>query len=182
MTNDSAKSGHRPNDKVVSAFNIMVNEINSDGILDHEVRAIETLMANKKQSEYRGQQRIYKIIKHQNCSIDSPHKGFAFVHPWGATIIYSPHGTRLQKMIVIGHELGHIFLEHIGLGDKRGNTSYDRLDPKQEEEAFKFSGMIALRRSKQYRDNNFLEPRRYTSKQVDDAICDIYSNYKGTPI
>jgi len=180
VVSDSSDSGQHKSGRVVSAFNIMTSEIEENGIMDHEVRAIEVLMGNKKLADGR---RKYKIIKHQSKNITSHKKGYAYVYSWGAEIFYCPSGSRLQKMIAIGHELAHIYLKHIGLNESKGkkSVSYKLTDPAQEEEAFEFAGLIARRRSQQYRDSEFLAKKQYGDNEIDTAIKNIYPNYRGTP-
>jgi len=176
VNDSSSKSGHSLDAKLMSAFDDVVTEIEYDGILDHEVRAIEVLMAKKKLGFGR---RKYKIHKFQSNSLDSPKKGYAYVYSWGAEICYSPHGTRLQKMIAVGHELGHILFEHIGLENSQNSSSFGRVDPEQEEEAYKFAELMAKRRSKQYSDKTFVQSRQHTDSQIEIAIREIHPNYVG---
>ena len=165
------------------AFAMVVDEVLNDCILDSEIRAVEKIMT--KRNKTKGLMSGYKIIKRQKI-IKSPTIGFALLYPHGAEIYFCSEGTRVQKMIAVGHELGHIILEHIDaqphqnshLTTRHGHTF---INPEQEQEASQLAYLFVRRRSRQYLDKEFVKERQHSDEVILAAIKNIHPEYKGLP-
>ena len=166
--------------KTHDKFVKLANEIDSDGILDHEILALERIMVERRKAERVANSHRYKIHKTQKNDLDI-NQGYTFVYRLGASIYYSPKGTRLQKMIAVGHELGHIYLGHVDV-DVTGlpNNTTRVVNLVHESEASYFAKLIIARRTNQYSDTKWVNERIYSPSDIEVAILKIQPDYDET--
>lgn len=174
MGSDALVQAKCKNETVKSVFLKIVDEIELDGILDHEVRAAESIMSQNLPTNVRNR---YKIHKHADPSDTlKPFSGRVYVYLYGASIWFPPEpkANRLHQMVIIAHELGHLCLGHVAAAIQgKPLDSVLIKDPAIEKEAFDFARMIVERRSNQYKDEKFLNSRRFSKSQIDNAIESI---------
>jgi hypothetical protein len=123
---------------VEAAFREICEVLNKDRCLDHEIRAVELLRTEKfkKDGDYH---RPYTIIRKPSNKLGGKNaKAFVLILKNGAEIRYMAEGTKLEQMIAVGHELGHIYLDHLSIyGDR--NSVLMKKDELQEKQASYFS-------------------------------------------
>jgi len=154
------------------AFDELCDILDDGRYLDHEIRAVE--WARTKRGSY---SRPYTIIRKQTDSLSWDGKrGSALLFEHGAQIWYLKEGTRLQKMIVIGHELGHIYLSHLNLD---GEKNSDNLSTNKylETQATYFAKQIVSRRSNLFNDKEYITERQFSNQTIEDRVKDFQSDY-----
>ncbi|MDR2598849.1 MAG: ImmA/IrrE family metallo-endopeptidase [Oscillospiraceae bacterium] len=163
---------------VDKAFEELCEVLNDDRYLDHEIRAVEWILTNtetyRKKNDY---YRPYTIIRKKRASLSWEGKrGCAFLYEYGAQILYLKEGTRLQKMIVIGHELAHIYLHHLNLN---GVSNSDNLSDNRflETQATYFSKKVIERRTDLFNDNEYINDRKFNKQTINERILDFQSDY-----
>ncbi len=152
----------------------LFQEIDANGYLDHETRAVEKLVSDAYSTE--GKAIRFKIYKNE-----SPRSkydiGAAFISQNNTAVIhYSQNGSRLDKLLAIGHELGHIALDHVNPLIPMHNTKSIK-DKKRETQATYFARLVTARRAGQYGDKDFYESRHFDEESIDKAIVDLRMVY-----
>jgi len=157
------------------AWELVADEIDYTGVMDHEIRAVERIMAKRRCDEGVENSSYYKIDKTPIPGLQTQY-GYAFIYPLGASIYYSSQGDRLQQMLTIAHELGHIYYEHASPYTVNMNTS-NISDPEKENEAYRFAYELIKRRSIQYGNAQFITERQFTNDEIVKRIKDIFPEY-----
>ena len=163
--------------RVDESFNDLCKVLNADRFLDHEIRAAELLLTEMQTRETPDEARPYTIYRKQTSSLCwNGKRGSALLYKHGALIWYLKDGTRLQKMIVVGHELGHIYLHHINLN---GVKNSDNLTKNRylETQATYLSKKIIERRSALFQDTEYINERQVDNWQIDEEILSFQPDY-----
>ncbi len=152
----------------------LFREIDANGYLDHETRAVEKMVSDAHSTK--GKTIRFKIFKHE-CPRSRYDVGAAFIcKNYTADIHYSERGSRLDKLLAIGHELGHIALNHVNPMVPFCNTAVIK-DRKMETQATYFARLVTARRAGQYGDKDFYESRHFDEESIDKAIVDLRMVY-----
>ena len=158
------------------AFDEICVILDDDRYLDHEIRAVESAITKKltPESEY-GNSYTIQRKKTDSCKWKGI-KGITFICEKGAQIWYLAEGTRLQKMITIGHELGHIYLAHLKLDGIRRSDRLSK-DLYVETQATYFSKLTVKRRAELFRNKDYLAKRRLSLDEINAEIIEFQSDY-----
>lgn len=163
---------------IATEVKAVVIEIRRNGYLDREVRAVEQILSAKfNRPRFPSE---FVIFKNPSSPKSKEYQACAFTYgnraqinaPFDlylADILYPPEGKRLEKILLIGHELGHIALNHISIVDKNGST-INITDRKQETEATHFARLIAEEHVGANGSNYFLDDQHF---EKDDIISTI---------
>jgi hypothetical protein len=148
-----------------SLFNEMLSEIELNGYLDHEIRAVEKIVSDRYSDEIKATR--FKIFKNQSHRAGKDTGAVFMSKNYTAILHYSSKGSHLDKILAIGHELGHIALDHVNIINPI--TSGIIKDVRKETQATYFAKIIAKRLSVQCTSND-LKARHFSPEDVDAAV------------
>jgi len=158
------------------SFDEICTILNDDRFLDHEIRAVESAITKKltPESEY-GTSYTIQRKRTDSCKWTQIN-GITFICEEGAQIWYLAEGSRLQKMVTIGHELGHIYLAHLKLEGIRRSDALSK-DRYTETQATYFSKLIVKRRAELFKNREYITERQPSLTEINSVIKSFQSDY-----
>ncbi len=156
------------------AFEKLCNVL-EERVLNHEVKAIERLLTEKLKKH--GQPTPFTIKrKTSRFLVNAKPKAKLFQRPFGAEIWYAPNLSLLEQMVVIGHELGHTYLEHPASVKDAFGPSQPK-DPFFETQASYFAKLLTWERSSLYWDDEYVNARRFSQYEIDAKLRELQPDY-----
>ncbi|MDR2166351.1 MAG: hypothetical protein LBE35_00695 [Clostridiales bacterium] len=163
-------------------------EIHEGGLLDHEIRAIETIFRRDKKDIYGKRFIIEKkankryaedlaarSVKIKNEPTSLKGLGCIMLGEKAAAILYPAFNYventefLLQGMCIVAHELGHLYLGHLSVSDSTMDTRIIS-DPDLETEANEFAEKIVGARVAQWRSEDYWKDRQFPDRQIQEVL------------